>query len=186
MNYNCVDNYLRDCWNNISSEKVYSENFWNYCRLLESKNILNSDKGAVSTLAIGPFKIALDLEFTRKDILLFYFEIIIPAIIAKCVNNTFEDAYNLFILPSAQVLIKILDGTFIIKEEILWNILIYIQQQNNENFYPKEIDISNHFLDLDIFQIRSALHKLECIKNTLGEVKSIIKKDAEGRYKSLV
>lgn len=55
---------LAKIWNDKHpSAQVAPEHFWNVCRELSSYGILQADRGAVSTIQIGPFHIAANDDF---------------------------------------------------------------------------------------------------------------------------
>lgn len=183
---NNIDQYLSNYWNKNSIDFIYPENFWDYCRQLEDKGLLDSNNTAISAVSIGPFKIASNLEVSNKEFLTFFIETVVPAVFANCNNMQFTEAYSLFLLPALHIFLNLFSNSCFIKDQLQWEILLYIKQKNSENISPNISDIENEFSQIESERIKQAILKLSKLNNLLGDEYSIILKDDLGGYNSLV
>lgn len=185
MDYN-IDKYLSECWNSNSNEKIFPEDFWDYCRILEKNGILKPNETAISAISIGPFKMVSNLDVSNKEFFSFFIETIIPIQIANNNNLSFNEVYSLFLIPVLHIFLNLLSGSHFITDELQWEIILYIKQKNSEKHFPNFEDIKNNFSSVNPEKIEEALLGLSDLKNLLGDEKSIVLKDDFGGYKSLV
>lgn len=178
------DSVLSATWNTVHPEdKVAPEHFWDICRELSDCGFLQCDKGAVSTIQIGPFYIAAKLEANKKDILTFFVENVVPALVVHTATLTFSEAYPLYIVPTFKILLHILDNTFMIHDPLYWEVLLYIKNANSRGVFPTVAEIEQA---LGRPSIGEVINSLLAIKNSVGEVNSVIFIDGDGRIRSLV
>lgn len=184
-----VDEYLSKMWNETNtSTQIIEENFWDMCRILEKDGFVVSDDAAVSTISIGPFKIASTLDIKRKDLLIYFLETIVPAIFSKVSGLPFDQVYSLYLLPASNLLINLADNCYWIKDLLQWEILMYIKEENQHGVYPTVNDIkkSKEFTGFEERQMEDAVKKLKNFENVLGDKHKLIITDFEGRIECLV
>jgi len=182
------DSVLSATWNTAHPEdKITPEHFWDLCRQLSDCGFLQCDKGAVSTIQIGPFHIAAKLEANRKDILTFFVESVVPALVAHTATLTFNEAYPLYIVPAFKILLHILDNAFMIHDPFQWEVLLYIKSANSRDVCPTATEIEQAIAQHDSSSpILEVVNSLLSIKNSVGEVNPVIFVGADGRIRSLV
>lgn len=187
MDYS-FDSMLSATWNTAHPEdKVAPEHFWDICRELSDCGFLQCDKGAVSTIQIGPFHVAAKLEATTKDILTFFVESVVPVLVAHTATLTFNEAYPLYFVPAFKILLHILDNAFMIRDPIQWEVLIYIKNANSRGVFPTATDIEQALsLHDDRSPVLEVVNGLLAVKNGVGKVDSVISIDGDGRIHSLV
>lgn len=184
-----VDSYLSVTWNKTNvSEQIIEENLWDFCRLFEEKGLLVGDDASISAISIGPFRIASTVELKKKDMLVNFLEITVPAIFSKVNALTFEQAYSLYLLPIALLFINLSEQCCFIKDTLQWEVLMFIKRQNQNNIYPTvgEICKSADFKGVEIWQISDCIEELGCFKNIFGDKNCLVQVDMEGRIKCLV
>ena len=184
-----IDSYLIEVWNKTNvSEQIVEENVWDFCRMLEKDDFLVGDDAAISAISIGPFKIASMVDIKRKDMFVYFLETIMPAIFSKVSGLTFDEAYSLYLLPAASLLINLADQCYWIKDLLQWEILMFIRKQNKNNIYPTINDIkkSDAFRGFEDWQIDDAIKELKDYENMLGDKNSLLQIDFEGRMECLV
>lgn len=184
-----VDGYLSKIWNetNISTQ-IIEENFWDMCRMLEKEGFVVSDDAAVSTISIGPFKIASTIDIKKKDLLIYFLETIVPTIFSKVSGLPFDQVYSLYLLPASNLLINLADNCYWIKDLLQWEILMYIKKENQHGIYQtvNEIKKSDEFTGFDDWQIEDAVRQLKNCESVLGDNHKLIVMDLEGRIECLV
>ena len=183
-----VDLYLCSKWNEINiSEKKVEENFWDFCRILEKEGYLSGDDASVTTISIGPFRIVSQMEIERKNLLSFFLEIVVPALLTKAKGMQFDQVYALYLLPAANLFLSLASHCYWIKDLLQWEILMYIEKKNNSEEYPtiEEIKNSPEFSGVETWQIDQAIEELKNLTSILGDKNSLIKVDHDGRLESL-
>lgn len=182
------DLQLSNIWNGIHPDtKVSPEQFWDVCRELSSREILQSNRGAVSTVSIGPFHIAAKLGTDKRELLVFFVESVFPTFITQTTSVSFEEAYPLYVLPAFKVLLHIMDNTVVIKDVPMWEILIYIKRANEQNVFPTITEIADDLTEISRNRnIEDTVHSLLNVKNSIGTDTPLISIDANGGIHSLV
>lgn len=184
-----IDSYLSAVWNRKNvSEQIVEENFWDFCRILEVNGFLVGDDASISAISIGPFKIASMIDIKRKDMFTYFLETIIPAAFSKVSGLPFNEVYSLYLLPATNLLIDLANQCYFIKDLLLWEILLFIREQNKKNIYPtiNEIKKSDAFRGFEDWQIDNAVDELKNYGNLLGDKHSLLEVDFQGRTKCLV
>lgn len=146
-----IDTYICEIWNGKNgSERIIEENVWDACRILEEHGFLNGDDASISAISVGPFKIASSLEVKRRDFLGFFVEAVLPAIISKANEMTFDQTYALYFLPAIKLFISLADQCFWIKDLLQWNLLLFVKDKNEQGIYPdvSEVKGSREFWDM--------------------------------------
>lgn len=179
---------LAKIWNDKHLDlQITPEHFWDVCRGLSSKGVLQADRGAVSTMQIGPFHIAARLDMQRRSILAFFMESVFPALITKAENMTFSEAYPLYIIPAFKVLEGVLERIYVIKNIYNWEILLYIKNANRNGVYPTSLEVEEEWKRCGYpGSAGNALFDLCNKTNSLGTTGALIEIDVEGRIRSLV
>lgn len=179
---------LAKIWNDKHpNEQIAPEHFWDICRELCSHDVLQANRGAVSTMQIGPFHIAAKLDVQRRSIVTFFVESVFPALITKVGNMTFSEAYPLYIIPAFKVLGGVLDRVYVIKSIYNWEILLYIKNANENGIYPTSVEVEEEWQRCGYpGSAGNALFDLCNKVNSLGTAGAIIEIDGEGRIRSLV
>lgn len=184
-----VDGYLTKIWNEMNmSVQVVEENFWDICRILEKEGFLVSDDAAISTISVGPFKIASTVDIKKKDLLIYFLETIVPIIFSKINSLSFDQVYSLCLLPAFNILINLANNCYWIKDILQWEILMYIKRENLHGIYPTVNDIKrlDEFAGFGEREIDDAVRQLKNIENVLGDSHKLIIMDYEGRIECLV
>ncbi len=179
---------LARIWNDKHPDShIVPEHFWDVCRGLSSQGVLQADRGAVSTMQIGPFHIAARLDVQRRNILAFFMESVFPALITKAGNMTFSEAYPLYIIPAFKVLGGILNRVYVIKSIYNWEILLYLKNANENGVYPTSLEVEEEWKRCGYpGSASNALFDLCNKTNSLGTAGALIEIDGEGRIRSLV
>lgn len=183
-----IDALFSNTWNEFHPDAITApEHFWDICRELSSYNVLQFDAGAVSTVQIGPFYIASNLELSKRSIFTFFLESVFPMIIANTSDLSFNEAYPLYILPAIKVLLYFLNNVYLIDDLDQWEMLICIKSDNENGFFLTPSEISKKWGNEKFCKsINSILSKLSSAKNIAGNVKPLISFDENGRVHSLV
>ena len=184
-----VERYISKMWNEINtSTYMVEENFWDMCRILEKEGFLVADDAAVSTISIGPFRIASTIDIKRRDIFIYFLKVIVPIIFSKANGLPFDQVYSLYILPAVELLINLADNCCWIKDLLQWDVLMYVKKDNQRGIYPTVNDIkkSKEFIGFEEWQIEEAIKQLKSVGNVLGDHHELIGMDFEGRIECLV
>jgi len=186
MSNDYYDIYLCERWNrSITNSRLPQERFWDLCRIFEEHGYLIKNPTAVSTLSIGPFRIATSLSLEKKDFLLFFAEIIIPVLVTESTITSLEDIWQFILLPLTNVCINLLDKTCYVKDKLAWKILLYIKNKNKNAHYPTLTEIKTMLPNKDRIKTRETVKILLSYKNILGSSNALIEKVNNG-YKSFV
>lgn len=184
-----LDEYLCDKWNEVHPEKrIADENTWEFCRILMEAGLLESNKSAVSTTSIGPFRIASKMKIKRRDVYDFLLDTVFPIALSASNILTFHEACTLYLIPAAKFVIAFLDNNYLIKDSLQWDILLYIKGENACNRYPKFSDLEKDekFAGYEREQLKEALMGLEKHLNLNKDKCSLVEINQEGRIKSNV
>lgn len=188
-NMEFVDCYFSKVWNGFNqSGQMAEEHFWDICRVLEDGGFLASDDAAISAISIGPFKIVSTMDIQKKDLLVYFLEIIVPVIFSNVSGLPFEQVYSLYLLPAANLLIGLANNCYAVKDLLQWEILMYIREKNRHDVYPTFHDIKNavEFQGVEEWQMEEAIKKLGDFKNSLGDKHELIVRDYDGRFKCVI
>lgn len=182
-----LDAYICDQWNETHLQnKIADENAWEFCRLLMGAELLEANKSAVSTMAIGPFRIASTMKIKHNDVYEFLLEIVFPLVFSASNTLTFSQSCELYLIPAAKFILAFLDNSHIIQNPLHWEIILYIKAENALNKYPTLSDIEKNekFKGYNRNQLNEALISLKKHPNLIKDSCSLIDTDMEGRIKS--
>ena len=177
---NEIDEYLCKVWNKTNtSTQLVAENFWDMCRMLEEDGFLVADNAAISTMSIGPFKIATTIDIQKENMLNYFLKIIVPVVFLKVNCLTFEQAYDLYLLPVIEILINLVNNCFWVRDLLQWELLIFIKGKNREGIYPTidEIIKSEEFKGFEKQKIENVIKQLKEFRSILGDGHSLIDED---------
>ena len=178
-----IDNILKEKWNSIHENSIVSEEqFWEICRIFEKAGYAEGNRKTVGIRTIGPFNI-VNKDFQRKDILSYFLQVIIPAFMQKAQNLQFEDFYAIYLIPLVQIFIGINTNFTFVKDELVWEILLYLKRENVNNRYPTLDDLKEDefFKEHSVKDINNAFNAILNMKTVIGDSKKIIEIDKQGR-----
>lgn len=180
------DTILCNAWNKATVDMLQQENFWEICRILEDKGYLLKNQTAVTTFAIGPFRIATNISIEKKDLLMFFAEVIIPVLLQDSQITSGADKWQFVLLPLVHICVNLLDKTFLIKDIDVWKILLYIKNRNHVGRSPSLCEIKTLFPEEEGKQVEKMMKELLSYPNFLGASDALIEIVSDGGYKSLV
>lgn len=183
-----IDKKLSEIWNESHDNKISPENMWEICRELCDLGLIQQNSSAVSAVKVGPFKIATSFNPSNDEALMFFIECIFPIIVTGVSNNiSFEEAYQLYIIPIIRLFIYTLKNSFFIKDENIWKIMLYIKKKNLEGTFPTIDDLNEKLKQEKInANPEEIIRKCNELKNNLGESKPIFIIDSDNRIQSLI
>lgn len=182
------DAFLKDVWNEVrTDEPVKEEQFWDLCRIFESKGMLKGNTKFVGVSSIGPFHVAYK-DVSKIDILSFFATELVPALISINKNLSFEDMYGIFLCPAALLCAKAANNTFLIKDPLEWEILLLIRNLNTQKKYPsiKEIINLQELQDCDKLDVYNACKELTKKTSFFDNSLKLINQDHDGRLECTV
>ena len=182
------DALLMNEWNTLRPDQlICEEQVWDLCRVFESEGMLEGNTRFVGVRSIGPFHIAYQ-DVSRIDAMQFFATELIPALIMINNNLAFEDIYVYFLCPVAMLFAKMVNGAYLIKDPLEWEILLLVRNLNKENVYPlpKEILARQEFQNFDKLEVYNACKSLLQKKSVLDNNKMLIQKDHDGRLECSV
>lgn len=182
------DTLLKTKWNSCRTDQlICEEQTWDLCRLLESNGYLQGNRMSIGANSIGPFRIAYG-DIKKMDILQFFIEELIPALISINSNLTFENVYSFYLIPAAMLCVKTINNTFLIRDPLEWELLLYIKEQNEKKMYPtiKEIIETKQFSNIDRSKLYNAYKCLLGRKSMLDPDKKLVSQDHNGKIESNV
>jgi hypothetical protein len=183
---NYYDQFLCESWNKVVlNSKSSQEQFWDICRMFEEKGYLIKNLTAVSTFSIGPFRIAANISLEKKDMLLFFAEVVIPILITESALASFEDKWLFVLLPLTHICINMLDKMCFVKDISAWKVLLYIKSRNNVNHFPTINDIKSSLHKKERGMVNDIIDNLFSHKSIITSSNALIENINNG-YKSLV
>lgn len=184
-----IDTYISKIWNEKNDyEHIVEEHVWGFCRILEEKSFLIGDSAPISTISIGPFKIASTIDISKKEMLTYFLETIVPMIFSKANGLPFKEVYVLYLVPMAELFLDLVDKSYWVKDSLQWEIIIFIREKNKDGIYPTkdELKEADYFRGVEEWQIDNAINGLEKFETILGDKHSLIQYDFDNRLKCIV
>ena len=178
-----ADSILKEKWNSLHENSIVSEEqFWEICRIFENAGYAEGNRKTVGINTIGPFKI-INKDFQRKEILTYFLQVIIPAFMQKMTSLQFEEFYAIYLIPLIQIFIGINSNFTFIKDELSWEILLYLKRENENNKYPTLDDLKKDefFREHSVKDINNAFYAILNMKTVIGDSKKILEIDKQGR-----
>jgi hypothetical protein len=186
MSNDYYDQFLCESWNKIVPDcQLPRERFWDICRIFEENGYLQKNHTAVTTFSIGPFRIATNLSIEKKDMLLFFAEVVIPALVTESQLISFEDKWQYILLPLTHICINLLDKTCYIKDKTTWRVLLYIKKENSAGHNPTLAEIKLLLPEKEQLETEEIVRYLLSFKGIIDTSNALVEKVNDG-YKSLV
>jgi hypothetical protein len=135
-----IDSEIARTWNALGRDECSPEATWELCRVLEQSCLLVTSRRAVSTVSVGPFRVATSPDKARLTRA--FIEGGLPAVVRTlCEGLTFAEAAIEVLLNAFMVCAALAETSAIIDDDVAWCVLVYIKGRNREGEFPSYDDL---------------------------------------------